>query len=352
MKVFLTSIVLIMMSLSVSAIESRDLIEEGGIYTITADRVNLRTSDSVGDNIAGRLMTGDQVKVIDAGLSLAGEFILVEVVQSASPFKPSEEYYLSYKFISDCVVGGCGTSGDDDSDDQDTEPTDPSDDPRNALVVGKIYYITTNGVNVRSSDTFGDNILGRLNLGDSVRVLDNSSTYEGEFVSIEVVETSARITASEQKFLSYKFLADCPLDWRGATCGTTIQFKNILKVSRIDQMNDGTVFLTLPKIIRGKKEYSLDNLTLPNDACALFGFKAPIKATIYNNEYNHSDTLLYLSETNIVQRVGYGISTLACAEQNLIPRRSEPTTNLLIYEAGDFNKRVFESRGFKLFQGK
>ncbi len=348
MKVFITSIVFLMMSLTVSAIESRDLIEEGAVYTITADRVNLRTSDSVGDNIAGRLMTGDQVKVIDASPALAGEFILVEVVQSASPFKPSEEYYLSFKFISDCKVGGCGTPGDSDGDDQDTDPTD---DPRSALVIGKIYYITTNGVNVRSSDTFGDNILGRLNLGDSVRVIDNSSNFAGEFVSIEVVETSARITASEQKFLSYKFLADCPLDWRGATCGTNIQFKNILKVSRIDQM-DGTVFLTLPKIIRGNKEYGLDNLTLPYDACALFGFKTPTKATIYNNEYNHSDTLLYLSQTNIIPRVGYGISMLACAEQDLIPRRSEPTANLLIFEAGDFNKRVFEARGFKLFQGK
>lgn len=76
---------------------------------------------------------------------------------------------------------------------------------RSQLVEGKVYWVTTNGLRVRSSDEVTNNGLGIVNRNDQVRVV-NTGPFRGNYVQIEIVKTNSPITTAERYFVSFKYL--------------------------------------------------------------------------------------------------------------------------------------------------
>lgn len=76
---------------------------------------------------------------------------------------------------------------------------------RSEVNVNQVYYVNTNGLNVRASDENG-RILGRLNRNDTVRVIGSSDALKNDYVEVEIVETKSEIEVSQKYFVSLKFL--------------------------------------------------------------------------------------------------------------------------------------------------
>jgi len=100
-------------------------------------------------------------------------------------------------------------------------------DSREQLIEGRIYFVTTENLNLRSSDSISpQNIMGRLNTNDQVRVINSSVNFRDEFVQVEVVSTNNVINPSPRYFLSYRFLDDRARDPRAFT-GTYFMIQNV-----------------------------------------------------------------------------------------------------------------------------
>lgn len=91
---------------------------------------------------------------------------------------------------------------------------------------GRTYYITTNGLNVRSSDSLGNNVVGRLNRNDRVRVINSSENFSGNFVQIEIIGTSSTIQDAERYFVSFEYISERSQDWKEFT-GTYFMVQNV-----------------------------------------------------------------------------------------------------------------------------
>lgn len=85
---------------------------------------------------------------------------------------------------------------------------------RELVQESRIYYISTDALNVRSSDAIDNNIMGRLNRNDEVRVINSSENFNGEFVQIEIVKTSSEIRETERYFVSFKYLNETKVEAR------------------------------------------------------------------------------------------------------------------------------------------
>lgn len=84
---------------------------------------------------------------------------------------------------------------------------------RSEVNVDQVYYVNTNGLNVRASDENG-RVLGRLNRNDSVRVIESSIDLKNDYVQIEIVETKSEIETAEKYFVSLKFLEKEKLSYK------------------------------------------------------------------------------------------------------------------------------------------
>lgn len=86
---------------------------------------------------------------------------------------------------------------------------------REELVQGKVYFVSTNGLRVRSSDVISNNGLGIVNRNDQLRVV-NVGPFNGNYVQVEIVKTESNnvIKPSERYFVSFKFLEDEKIDYK------------------------------------------------------------------------------------------------------------------------------------------
>lgn len=87
-------------------------------------------------------------------------------------------------------------------------------DSRELVEEGRVYHITTNGLNIRSSDSISNNIVGRLMRNDRVRVVNSSENFNDNFVQVEVVATRQEIQPAERYFISFAFMSERPADNR------------------------------------------------------------------------------------------------------------------------------------------
>jgi hypothetical protein len=98
---------------------------------------------------------------------------------------------------------------------------------REQVQEGRIYYITTENLNVRSSDRItNNNIMGKLNTNDQVRVVNSSQNFEGDFVQVEIVSAKNIINSSAQYFISFRYIDTMFRDLRAFT-GTYFMIQNI-----------------------------------------------------------------------------------------------------------------------------
>tara|TARA_Y100000590_G_scaffold470454_1_gene665146 strand:- start:3519 stop:4913 length:1395 start_codon:yes stop_codon:yes gene_type:complete len=86
---------------------------------------------------------------------------------------------------------------------------------REELVQGKIYFVSTNGLRVRSSDEVSNNGLGIVNRNDQLRVV-NVGPFNGNYVQVEIVKTEANnvIQPSDRYFVSFKYLEEEKIDYK------------------------------------------------------------------------------------------------------------------------------------------
>lgn len=76
---------------------------------------------------------------------------------------------------------------------------------RSEISVGQVYYVNTNGLNVRASDDNG-RVLGLLARNDAVKVIASSDALKNDYVEVEIVETESEIASADKYFVSLKYL--------------------------------------------------------------------------------------------------------------------------------------------------
>lgn len=81
------------------------------------------------------------------------------------------------------------------------------------VVTDKVYWISTNGLRVRSSDQIINNGLGILNRNDKVKVI-STGPFNLNYVQIEVIKTDSKITTAERYFVSFKYLEEKKVDYK------------------------------------------------------------------------------------------------------------------------------------------
>ncbi len=87
---------------------------------------------------------------------------------------------------------------------------------RSELRMDQSYFVTTFGLNVRSEDRVGDNILGSLEKNDEVKVVYSSPTLGGNYVEIELIKTENSFLSSPtgRYFVSFKYLSPEKVDYK------------------------------------------------------------------------------------------------------------------------------------------
>lgn len=85
---------------------------------------------------------------------------------------------------------------------------------REQVQLRRLYYISTDALNVRSSDAIDNNIMGRLNRNDEVRVVNSSRNFNADFVQIEILKTSSEIMETDRYFVSFKYLSETKVEAR------------------------------------------------------------------------------------------------------------------------------------------
>lgn len=76
------------------------------------------------------------------------------------------------------------------------------------------YYISSNGVRVRSAPDTTGKILGELSLNDKVKVINPSMIYNQKFVEVSIVRTYDPIVKSERYFVSIEYLSPKVVDYK------------------------------------------------------------------------------------------------------------------------------------------
>lgn len=82
---------------------------------------------------------------------------------------------------------------------------------REEVQVGEVYSISTEALYVRSEDRGGEETkLGLLRKNDKVEILDNSYSFNGDFVEIKIIKTNSVIKESPtgKYFVSFKYIDD------------------------------------------------------------------------------------------------------------------------------------------------
>lgn len=74
------------------------------------------------------------------------------------------------------------------------------------IQLGRSYYISTNGLRVRTSPEIGNNIAGNLSRNDEVKVVDLLLDKDTVFVKIQVIKSELALTPAEAYFVSFNYL--------------------------------------------------------------------------------------------------------------------------------------------------
>lgn len=82
-----------------------------------------------------------------------------------------------------------------------------SDDP-------KTYYVSADGIRVRSSPEENARVLGLLNLNDEVKIQNSEAILDNKYVEIQIIKTSSSIFSSEKYFIAKEFLLEKPVDYK------------------------------------------------------------------------------------------------------------------------------------------
>lgn len=88
-------------------------------------------------------------------------------------------------------------------------------DSRAEVIEGQDYYVSTNGLRFRSSDSSStnSNILGTLFRNDRVRVLENKDTFSGNYIKVEIISSRTRdFGRGKVGYLSLKYLVEDKID--------------------------------------------------------------------------------------------------------------------------------------------
>lgn len=226
---------------------------------------------------------------------------------------------------------------------------------RDQINEGQIYYITTDRLNLRSSDQLGhSNVLGVLNTGDTVRVVNARGSLRGDFVQIAVLETNSNLRLSSERYVSFKFLSACPQDWRQVLCGDGAQFTRVTKVERIDRLGDRSYRLVRPALYRGLELYALDHTSSPLESCEFVGFQNLAQAHLQSREVESTMTGVIVDDRAPILQRGYGVTTLKCEEDHSPITRldRDKTRHLLVIQNGPLYREFFEARGVRVIQGR
>lgn len=224
-------------------------------------------------------------------------------------------------------------------------------DSRELLLEGEIYSVQGDGVNVRSSDQITNNIMGQLQRGDRVRVLDSSTNYNGDFVQIEVVASRYELRQTEKYFMSFRFLSACPMDWRQALCASQDRPTRIFQVDTIEQFDDHRVTFTNPRIILQMQSYGISNTSRGLDVCQMMGMQNLEQGILYVSNRGYRSNLVLTNDQGFDVLESLTVSGVRCIERTDAQTRTpDESRALIIYEDGDFDDSFFELRGVELHQ--
>ncbi|GAB4410006.1 MAG: hypothetical protein OHK0056_12540 [Bacteriovoracaceae bacterium] len=74
------------------------------------------------------------------------------------------------------------------------------------IELGRSYFISTNGLRIRTSPEISNNIAGTLSRNDEVKVVDLLLDQDTVFVKIEVIRSELSIAPADAYFVSFKYL--------------------------------------------------------------------------------------------------------------------------------------------------
>lgn len=89
----------------------------------------------------------------------------------------------------------------------------------NSLFAKDVFFISTDGVRVRSADNESAKVLGLLNINDQVKKVNSDSSLISKFSQIEILVTNSEIIKSEKYFVATEFLKDLPIDYKKFSSG-------------------------------------------------------------------------------------------------------------------------------------
>lgn len=78
----------------------------------------------------------------------------------------------------------------------------------------KIYYVSQNGLRVRSTPEDAGKTLGLLSLNEKVKIINPETIYNNKYVQVEIVRTVNKITPAEKYFVAFQYLSEKFIDYR------------------------------------------------------------------------------------------------------------------------------------------
>lgn len=72
----------------------------------------------------------------------------------------------------------------------------------------KIFFVSTDGIRVRSTPTDEGQTVGLLSLNDKVRLINANTIYNEKYVEVEIVKTMNKISLSEHYYVNKNYIAE------------------------------------------------------------------------------------------------------------------------------------------------
>lgn len=86
--------------LLIGSIKSIEKVELSKSYFISSEKLNVRSSDEIADNVLGQLRYNDEVQVINKD-GLRDNFVEIKIISSVNSIKSSESYFVSFLYLND-----------------------------------------------------------------------------------------------------------------------------------------------------------------------------------------------------------------------------------------------------------
>lgn len=115
-------------------------------------------------------------------------------------------------FIFTAFTTGCSKSDDQKFPQTGSEVTEKQVAPVEARVIpGNKGFISADSVRARTSPDNGDNVAGRLFLGDEVEIVDGTTTGSDEFISVRIVKSQSTLDTTKNFYVAKRFVSETPV---------------------------------------------------------------------------------------------------------------------------------------------